>query len=72
MKTKTEPAQLRPNMMPTHALSLLGASPFLDDVIISQAVEKKAKELEAMFKHNNMCFYPESSRKSVGDVLLSD
>lgn len=71
MKTKTEPAQLRPNMMPTHALSLHRASPFLDDVIISQAVEKKAKELEAMFKHN-MCFYPESSQKSVGDVLLSD
>lgn len=69
MKTKLEPAQLRPHMMPTHALSLHRASPFLDDVSISQAVEKNARELEAMFKNNDMCFYPESRQGSVGDVL---
>ncbi len=46
-------------MMPTHALSLNSASPFLDDVIISRAVEKNARELEAMFKHHDVRFYPE-------------
>lgn len=72
MKTKQEPAQSRLHTMPTHVPSHHRASPFLDDVIINQAVEKDCQGPGAIFKYNDMCFHPDSRQKGVGDVLLSE
>lgn len=58
-------------MMPTHVLSHHRASPFLDDVIINQAVEKNARP-GAIFKYSDMCFHPDSRQRGGVDILLSE
>lgn len=67
MKTKQEPAQSRLHTMPTHVPSHHRASPFLDDVIINQAVEKTARDL-APYSSTTTCAFTLTAGRRVWET----